>query len=131
MIDTLKKFGMVAVATAGIWFGVAMADVVTGSIEIRNFAAILAFLSTMAVWIVLGLEQVGKTTVPTSTEKVKRESGGVSEDPRVALLMSLLTPDERATLKSRLADELSGDGEAVSLADLLAEQESARRHNAQ
>lgn len=129
MIDTLKTFGMVAIATVGIWFGVAMVDAITGNSGARDAAAILAFLSTMAIWLVLGLDQLGKPSGAISQKKAKREAGSTGEDARVALLMSLLTPDERAALKSRLADELSGDGEAVTLADLLGEQESARRHD--
>ncbi len=127
MIDSLKRFGIIIIATLGIWFGVAMVDVITGSSGARDAAAILAFLSTMAIWIVLGLDQIGKVPATTDQEKTKRDSGS-NEDARVALLMSLLTPDERDALKSRLADELSGDGEAVTLADLLEDQESARYH---
>lgn len=127
MIDSLKRFGIIIIATLGIWFGVAMVDVITGNSGARDAAAILAFLSTMAIWIVLGLDQIGKVPATTDQEKTKRDSGS-NEDARVALLMSLLTPDERDALKSRLADELSGDGEAVTLADLLEDQESARHH---
>jgi hypothetical protein len=47
------------------------------------------------------------------------------EDARLGLLISLLTPDQRDALTARLADELDADGEAVSLADLLAEQEAS------
>ncbi|MCD4687180.1 MAG: hypothetical protein K8S97_14730 [Anaerolineae bacterium] len=56
MIDSLKRFGIIIIATLGIWFGVAMVDVITGSSGARDAAAILAFLSTMAIWIVLGLD---------------------------------------------------------------------------
>lgn len=129
-MDTLKKFVLVALAMVGIWIGVAIADAITGSVEIRNFAAILAFLSSMAIWIVLGLDQINSATAAESQGKTKRETGSSTQDARVALMMSLLTPDERDALKSRLADELSGDGEAVTLADLLAEQNTAQRHEA-
>jgi hypothetical protein len=64
--------------------------------------------------------------LPSAREKAKRDSG---QDARLALLLELLDEDERQALKRRLVDDLSGDGETISLAQLLdAEQEAARQH---
>lgn len=130
MIDTMKRFGIIIVATLGIWFSVAMIEVITDSNELRTAAAILAFLTTLAIWLVLSFDQIGKIPATTPRTKAKRDaaSAASSEDARAALLLSLLTPEEREALKVRLAQELRGDGEAVTLAELLAEQEAMRYH---
>ena len=62
---------------------------------------------------------------PDPREKAKR--GQDHEDARLALLLSMLSATERDTLRDRLIDDLRSDGEAVPLADLLAEQEQHHR----
>ena len=77
----------------------------------------------MTIWSLWALDEYGISVDGTPHEKAKRVISG-DEDARFGLLLSLLTPDERDALKSRLAEELNAEGEIVSLADLLAEQAS-------
>lgn len=102
---------------------------------------VLRYGSTLAVFSVLffftGLFAVGGLIVlneivkrlksPANPSKTKREVGsmGTDADARLALLLNLMTPDERDELKTRLVDELAADGEALPLADLIAQQNGA------
>jgi hypothetical protein len=126
MPNIIRKFVMIVVVSLAIWFSVAMVDVILGSdTGATEAAAILAFLSTLAMWLVFGLSQIGRssdTENASTREKAKRASAS-GEDPRLALMLSLMTPDERDALKARLADEMAMDGEALPLADLLAERD--------
>ena len=123
MPDIIRKIAMLIVSTLAIWFGVGMVDAAIGG-DMTMTAAILAFLGTMALWLVFGLSQIGLITQTTArSEKAKRQSTSDSADERLALMLSLMTPNERDELKARLADELQADGEALPLADLLAEQD--------
>jgi hypothetical protein len=122
MLQRLGQFGVMIVATLFIWFSAAMVDVATASSWLTDAAVALAFLATMSIWIVQGLAGLESKNPPVQQEKAKRQAGEES-DARLALLLQLLDDDERAALKRRLVNELSADGEAVPLADLLAAQE--------
>lgn len=65
----------------------------------------------------------GQQRASANEQKTKRAFHNDDEDNRLALLLSLMTPDERAMFKDRLADELSADGDMLSMAELLARQE--------
>jgi hypothetical protein len=119
MMDKLGRIGLLIVATLGIWMAVAMMDAVTGSSGMTNFAAIIAFLSTIALWLVWGLSNL-ETRQQAAKGKAKRKP---AEDARLALLLELMDEDDRQALKQRLMDEIGGDGEAISMADLLQTEE--------
>jgi len=131
-VDTLRRVFYMTVASLAIWFCVGMVDVATSSSGATNAAAVLAFLCTMSIWLVWGLAQIDQLHMGGSQsseqEKAKR-SPADNGDARVALLLSLLDDDERQALKQRLVDDLGADGEAVPLADLLAEQEENSRQS--
>ena len=130
-MEPLKKLGTLLVATCVIWLSVWLSVVVLGGVDggaiVRAAAIILALISTMTIWSMWALNEYGINVDGTPREKAKGDAGS-DEDPRLALLLSLFTPDERDALRSRLVDELEADGEAVSLVDLLAEQDQDDKH---
>jgi hypothetical protein len=121
MFNKFKSLMMMIIATLGLWFGVAMMDVVTSSDPgLIDFAAVMALLATVALWLVWGLANIENKPRETR-EKAKRKP---AEDARLALLLELMDEDSRQRLQQRLADELSSDGEVVSLAQLLGAQKN-------
>lgn len=131
-MDTVRRLFSMVVASLVIWFMVAMVDVVTGSSGVTDAAAIIAFLCTMSIWLVWGLAQIDQLRGDESddeegAQKTKRTTAGTN-DARIALLLSLLDDEQRQALRQRLVDDLGADGEAIPLADLLAEQDADARH---
>ena len=126
-METVKRVRVLLVATVIIWLSVLAVGQIDGTEFVQGAAAILAIISTMTIWSLWALDAYGISVDGTPREKVKRIAG-TEEDPRLSLLLSLLTPDERDVLRSRLAGELEADGESLPLADLLAEQEQTDRH---
>ncbi|NLE50043.1 MAG: hypothetical protein GX613_01435 [Chloroflexi bacterium] len=107
------------IATAFIWVGVVLVRLV-GGVEggMLDFALFAGFGATIALWLVwafAGMDRVKNES--KQLEKSKR----APEDARLSLLLQMMNEDERANLKDRLRDELSTDGEAVALEDLLDE----------
>lgn len=107
------------IATALIWVGVVLVRLV-GGVEggMLDFALFAGFGATIALWLVwafAGMDRVKNES--KQLEKSKR----APEDARLSLLLQMMNEDERANLKDRLRDELSTDGEAVALEDLLDE----------
>jgi len=125
-METVKRVRALLVATAIIWLSVVAVGQIDGTAFVQGAAAILAIISTMTIWSLWALDAYGISVDGTPREKAKRDAG-TDEDPRLSLLLSLLTPDERDALRSRLAGELEADGESLPLADLLAEQEQTDR----
>jgi hypothetical protein len=64
----------------------------------------------------------------SSRAKVKRTADHGTDDARLSLLVTLMTPDERDELKTRLVDELDVDVDALPLAKLLANQHNDLHH---
>jgi hypothetical protein len=126
-MEPLKKLGTLLVATCVIWLSVVVVGRVDNGEFVRGVALLLALISTMTIWSMWALNEYGISVDGTPREKAKRDAGS-AEDPRLALLLSLFTPDERDTLRSRLVDEIHADGENVSLADLLAGQDQDDQH---
>ncbi len=93
-------------------------------------AVILAFLSTLVFGLVAGLTQIDRISkerkATSQQKKAKRGMPDASQDARLALLLALLSEEERESIKTRLLDDLAADGEALSLAELLAAQEAER-----
>jgi hypothetical protein len=124
----LSSLGVNLVATFFMWLVVGLADVVTrsggvGRDPIMTITILTAVGLSATLWLVWALSYDRKA--PTAAEKSKRHTG--SEDARLALLLELMDDDERETLKQRLADDLSADGETISLAQLLAAQKNQGR----
>lgn len=87
---------------------------------------IAAGISTATIWL-FGSEEIYKSGREHEYgEKAKRQ-GADHYDPRAALLMDLLDAEEKEELKRRLMDDLSADGDALSLNELLSEQHEQRR----
>ena len=124
MIELLGKLRTLLIATGIIWLCVVLIGVIDSAEFVRGVAAILALIATMTIWSMWAMDEYGINFDDTAHEKPKRDT----EDARLGLLLSLLTPDERDALKTRLVEDLDADGEAVSLADLLAEQEQNDRY---
>ncbi len=126
MIDRLGRLGMIAVATVLIWASTFAVWTILRDSTITNLAVLTAFGSTVALWLVLGFYTIDHQPQPGANhaEKAKRQG---DEDARLALLLQMLDDDERRALKQRLMDQLGGDGEMVPLADLLADEQRARR----
>ena len=120
MFNNIKTVIMIFVATLGLWLGVAMMHIIANDSGLTNFAGVMAVLASVTLWLVWGLASIANKPQETQ-EKAKRKP---AEDARLALLLELMDEDDRQQLRQRLVDELSGDGEAISLADLLAAQNS-------
>ncbi len=125
MPEPLRKLSALFIATFVAWFSVAMIGLFNSPEFVRGAAVILAFISTITIWTLWALNEYGIGTEAIPAEKAKRATGS-DEDPRLAVLLSLFTPEERDTLRARLADSMEAEGETVSLADLLSESEQQR-----
>jgi len=116
------------VATIAIWFSVVLARLLLPHEQGVLIASALAAMGTsILIWMVWAFNQL-EAAKKESGEKTKRDT---RPDSRLSLLLELMDEDERQALKRRLAEDLSTDGEIVSLADLLKaqEQDSRRQHH--
>lgn len=107
------------IATAFIWVAVAMVRVVGGpEAGMLDFALFAGLGATIALWLVWAF--VGMDQAKSQAERGKAKRSGGEEDARLSLLLlAMLDEDQRASLKQRLRGELSADGEAIALDDLL------------
>ena len=111
------------IATVFIWVAVAMVRLIGGpDVGMLDFALFAGLGATVALWLVWAFVAMdaAKNAAQRAQEqqKAKRAPSG-DEDPRLSVLLSLLDDSERRTLKDRLRDELSSDGEAIALDDLF------------
>jgi hypothetical protein len=108
---------------AGLALGIALAHPESpdnGKFPFLTVVAwIVAFMVTMRVW------RSDKTSSKAKRVGKSKRDSAQPDDMRLALLLDLLEPDERIILKQRLVNDLSADGEALPLADLL---EGDQRH---
>lgn len=126
-MDHYRKFGALVIATSVAWMSVLLVAVIVNVDLVVGAAALIAVVATVSIWSLWGLDTYGLSVDGTSREQAKPKREPAEEDARLALLLSLLTPDERDAIQTRLMEGLSSDGEAVSLADLLADQKSDTR----
>jgi hypothetical protein len=119
------RFVWSVISTLFMWLSVVIVEAITGSSGLVNFAVVMAVLGSLALWLTIGFMQLSDDTLGQNHEKAKRDSSG--EDARLALLVQLMGEEERQALKQRLIDDLGADGEAVSLADLLKDQQDRSR----
>lgn len=132
MWEMLKHVGALILSTLALFFLAALVSVATDSSAIQNVALLVAFLSALSFWLVFALDYQKNYSRPTQTQPQEKAKRGVdSEDAKLALLLSMLSAEERANLKTRLIDDLTADGEALTLAELLAaqEQENAQQQH--
>jgi type VI protein secretion system component VasK len=116
---------VVITATLVVWAVVLMALVIDGpGPGIVSFALVAAIGSTVALWLVWAFMALDEMSKQRNAEKAKRTAP--EDDTRLSLLLQMLDEDERQALKQRLRDELSTDGEAIALDDLLVEMRSRR-----
>lgn len=108
-----------ALAVAGIFFP-GQQDL---AIVIAVFGALGAMVSSVLFWAFHAYE-MRHTSAVHDVEKAKR--GGERDNARLALLLQLMTDDERRTLSQRLAEDLGTDGE-LPLAALLDDETSRER----
>jgi hypothetical protein len=123
----LRSLGVDIIATLFMWLAVALADAATGQgipgrDAIMFITIVTAFGLSVTLWLIWALTDYSEKASLPDAEKSKRHAE--NEDTRLALLLELMTEDERQALKQRLTDELGSDGEAISLAQLLAAQKS-------
>ena len=130
----LQRYVLLIINSLGIWGSVWLASEITGSASfITGFAAFIAVLGVAHMWVDASKESLSHMPDQQRTKKAKRTGGDLATgetDARLAVLLSLMTPEERATFTARMMDEMEGDGEIVSLSDLLesaAEREAAHR----
>lgn len=138
LMEQLRKMWALVLATIIMWLSVVAIGQISSGEFVNGVAAIFALIGTITLWTMWATDYYGismddsesptgkKNARKAEYEKPKRDAD-LPNDDRVALLLSLLTPDERDAVRARLVDELSGDGEVVSLADLLAEQQEQAR----
>ncbi len=120
----IRQIGALLAATILIWVGMGMVDALANSQVVTSIAVLAAFGSTLSLWLVWGLNTIEQQKLIAQEQgKAKRGEG---DDARLALLLALLTDEERRALKQRLLDDLAADGEAVPLAALLDGSQNAR-----
>lgn len=107
-------FGAVSIVT------IVADDVASNDVPVIFLAAFAAVLSTAAVWS-FASEQMNAMharnhATQSNDEKQKRGEG---DDPRIALLLSLMDEHEKADLKQRLMDELRNDNVELPLSALM------------
>jgi hypothetical protein len=127
-MEPIRKVGTLLVATAIVWLTVLAVGRIENSAFVSGVGAIVALIATMTMWSMWALNEYGISMDGQPREKAKRDVSH-DDDPRLALLLSLFTPDERDALRSRLMEDLETDGENPSLADLLAEHEPRDHHS--
>jgi hypothetical protein len=123
-VQGIRIIGVLLAATILIWVGMGIVDALANSQLITSIAVLAAFGSTLSLWLVWGLNTIEQQKL-TAQEQHKTKRAG-DDEARLALLLALLTDDERRALKQRLLDDLAADGEALPLAALLDESQRAR-----
>jgi hypothetical protein len=114
-----------AVATVVIWAAALLLRLIAGAgSDLIDFALVFAFGSTAALWLAWAFQSLDALNKASQQGKAKREAP--EDDTRLALLLQMLDEDEREALKQRLRDELSADGEAIALGDLLDDRPARR-----
>ena len=115
--------------TAILWLGALLVYLFSPVEELMVFALVVAFGGTAALWLVWTFASYDREKASREAEKAKRSADRPAE-ARLALLLELMGEDDRRALQRRLRDEIGTDGEAVSLAELLAAQEDDARRSA-
>lgn len=120
---TTQKLIPPLIATLVCWLSVGLVVLVTSAeADIRNVALGIAVFVTAVMWASWASTFNTKGSAAAADEKAKRQA-----DPNVALLLELMSEDERRAVKTRLMERLHEDGETSSLDELLDEQRREQR----
>jgi hypothetical protein len=122
---SLRRSIPTVVATLICWLSIGLVVAVTPSgASVRDIVMVVAVLATAMLWVMWAFtsDSSGDTA---ASEKAKRRAGN---DANAALLLELLSEDERREVRERLIERLQTDGETSSLADLLADQDAQAKH---
>jgi hypothetical protein len=107
------------VATLVCWLSVGLTVMMTpASSNGRDIVILFACLATLMLWVRWAFVSDSRQEPQAVSEKAKRHAGN---DPDVALLLELMSEDERREIKGRLLERLQTDGETSSLEALLAD----------
>src|SRR5690606_31171385 len=111
------------IATVFIWVAVAMVRLIggpdVGMLDFARFAGLGATGALWLVWAVVAMDEAKNAAQRAHEQEKAKRAPSADEDARLSVLLSLLDESDRKTLKDRLRDELSADGEAVTLDDLF------------
>ncbi|MBN2304150.1 MAG: hypothetical protein JXQ72_06730 [Anaerolineae bacterium] len=122
-----EKLRITLFTTIVLWAGVGMLHAVLGEGSfVAGFAAVIAFLATARLWSALVVPILQQPTDMQPREKAKRHGGFAADDDadaRLSLLIALMSERERDAIRQQLTGDLDADGEALSLADLIAAQD--------
>jgi hypothetical protein len=123
---TLQKIAPNLIATLVSWLTIGLVVAVTEpGAFVRDAVIVIAVLTTAVMWASWGATaNAGSQSAAVESEKAKRRAGN---DPNVALLLELLSDDERAEIKERLLERVQADGELTSLTELVDEPEAQAR----
>lgn len=123
---TLQKIAPNLIATLVSWLTIGLVVAVTEpGAFVRDAVIVIAVLTTAVMWAGWGATtSSGTHAAAAESEKAKRRAGS---DPSVALLLELLSDDERAEIKERLLERVQADGELTSLAELVGDRNTSAR----
>jgi hypothetical protein len=88
-------------------------------LDFALFAGLGATVALWLVWAFVAMDEAKNAAQRAQEQQKAKRAPSADEDPRLSVLLSLLDDSERRTLKDRLRDELSSDGEAIALDDLF------------
>lgn len=125
---TVQKIAPILIATLVTWMTIGLVVAVTEpGAFVRDAVLVIAVLTTAVMWASWGATaNAGSQPAAVESEKAKRRAGN---DPNVALLLELLSDDERAEIRERLLDRVQADGETTSLAELVGDQDKPARRS--
>ena len=123
---TLQKLAPNLIATLVSWVTIGLVVAVTEpGAFVRDAVIVIAVFSTVVMWASWGATiSTASRSAADESEKAKRRAGS---DPNVALLLEMLSEDERREIKERLLDQIQSDGELSSLADLVGDRDAQRQ----
>lgn len=118
---------VITITTVILWAMVLLTGLIAGFGQgIISFALVVAIGGTVALWLVWAFMNLDEMSKARQFEKDKRTASAPGDDARLSVLLSLMDDDERRSLRQRLRDEMSGDGESIALDDLLTDKRSRR-----
>ncbi len=121
---TLQKLAPNLIATLVSWLTVGLAVAVAEPGGFAHDAMILIAVFTTAVMWMGWAAGINNSRSAGTSEKAKRRAG---TDDNVALLLEMLSEDERREIKERLLDQIQSDGELSSLAELVGDRDAQRQ----
>lgn len=119
---TLQKLAPNLIATLVCWLTIGLVAVVTTPDSfVRGAVIVIAAMTTAVMWMGWAAGINNSRAAAGTSEKAKRRGGN---NDNVALLLEMLSEDERREIKERLLDQIQSDGELSSLAELIGDQDT-------